>query len=416
VNSLASVEIDAAGVKWFVGGNQLISFDGADWQSESLEPHGLFNVYRLAIGPDGSKWVATNGFGVGRLHGGVWTVLSPIPNNGDAVLYQGIAVEANGTAWLWTNNHGAASVQGTTVTLYNPDTSPLSQNMVSGVAFDADGLKWFLDGGSLLTFDGTTWTPYDLASTELEGGGVSSLLFDEQGDMWLAANRCVGGLCVKGVAHLANGHWTFNPHACGLLRLDGDHGAWCEADGDLAYTANDWVYPVDGDTAWLDDHTYRASYNFTSLIPRDTYSLSVAGAFGLDGVEIAPDMNFTFTVDYAGAITDQSAPSAPSVFASGDDADPSAVSAAWSSFDPESTLTGYRYAIGSAPGAVDIVNWTPTALSSATRAGLGLVPGQTYWVSAQAQNEGGLWSPLGMDAFVAGETKIVRRFLPWVVR
>ena len=80
-----------------------------------------------------------------------------------------------------------------------------------------------------------------------------------------------------------------------------------------------------------------------------------------------------------------------------------------------STITGYRYAIGSAAGDTDIVNWTATASNSLTRSGLGLVTGRQYWLAVQARNVGELWSASGYSAFVAGQP-IRRAFLPLVLR
>lgn len=87
----------------------------------------------------------------------------------------------------------------------------------------------------------------------------------------------------------------------------------------------------------------------------------------------------------------------------------------WWAKDPESEIAGYRYAIGSAAGATDIVNWTATGGTSLTRSGLGLVEGQQYWLTVQARNAGGLWSPSGYSAFTAGQG-LNRVFLPLVMR
>ena len=132
-------------------------------------------------------------------------------------------------------------------------------------------------------------------------------------------------------------------------------------------------------------------------------------------MEIPTDTRFSFVVDYAGQITDQTPPNTPLVIAGGKQGDPSAVEAMWWASDPDSSITGYRYAIGSAPGATDIVNWTTTSNNSFTRSGLGLVVGRQYWVAVQARNIGGLWSASGYGAFVAGQP-LRRVFLPLVLK
>jgi hypothetical protein len=174
-------------------------------------------------------------------------------------------------------------------------------------------------------------------------------------------------------------------------------------------------FVVSDNAQWLDATRWRATYDVTSLVPRGTYTISVSGARGTDGMEIPTDTRFTFTVDYAGEITDQTPPEPPSVIAGGKEGDASTVEAMWWASDPDSSITGYRYAIGTAAGATDIVNWTNTSGNSITRSGLGLVEGRQYWLAVQARNVGGLWSASGYSAFVAGQP-FPKVFLPLILR
>ncbi len=180
-------------------------------------------------------------------------------------------------------------------------------------------------------------------------------------------------------------------------------------------TAPYTAYAVIDNAQWISDAIWRATYDITSLVPRGVYTISVSGARGTDGMEIPTDTRFGFTVDYAGEITDQTPPNPPSVIAGGKEGDASTVEALWWASEPDSAIIGYRYTIGSAAGATDIVNWTATAGNSLTRSGLGLVAGRQYWLAVQARNVGGLWSASGYSAFVAGQP-IRRVFLPLVLR
>lgn len=163
------------------------------------------------------------------------------------------------------------------------------------------------------------------------------------------------------------------------------------------------TYAVLDNAQWITNTVWRATYDITSLVPRGVYTLSVSSAKGVDGMEIPIDTRFSFTVDYAGQITDQTPPPIPFVSASGKQGDASYVEAAWLAIDPDSSIIGYRYAIGSAAGATDIVNWTSTTATGISRSGLGLVTGRQYWLSVQAQNVGGLKSDSRYSAFVAGQ-------------
>jgi len=61
--------------------------------------------------------------------------------------------------------------------------------------------------------------------------------------------------------------------------------------------------------------------------------------------------------------------------------------------DPHSDLLTYEYAIGTAPGTPDVVNWTPAGLTtSVTHTGLSLTDGQTYYFGVRAVNNAGLTS------------------------
>jgi hypothetical protein len=175
-------------------------------------------------------------------------------------------------------------------------------------------------------------------------------------------------------------------------------------------------YAVLDNAQWLSNTQWRATYDITSLVPRGTYTISVSSAKGTDGMEIPTDTRFAFTVDYAGQITDQTPPPPPTAFATGKPSDVSAVEATWSASDPESAIIGYRYAIGTAAGTADIVNWTTTTATSMSRSGLGLVAGRQYWFAVQAKNAGGLWSASANRSFVAGQQSQSGVFLPFITR
>jgi PKD repeat protein len=155
---------------------------------------------------------------------------------------------------------------------------------------------------------------------------------------------------------------------------------------------------------WPSPNRYRSFYDFSTLIPRGTYTLTVQGAVGADGIQIAPYSSTAFTVDYAGYINDTTPPPAPIVTACAA-ATPNSLSARWSASDPESAIDRYQYAIGLTPGGAEVVNWTLTTLTEATRTGLTLIAGQTYYFSVKARNEGGLWSVAGSVGVVAGSDR-----------
>jgi subtilisin family serine protease len=213
-------------------------------------------------------------------------------------------------------------------------------------------------------------------------------------------------------------HGTVNPglpyNQTESVAVDDTTALW-RVDANFSTSAGEQDYPVIDNAQWVDSTHWHATFDVTSLVPRGTHTITVSGARDTDGTEIPPDTRFSLTVDYAGEITDQTPPPPPSVSASGVEGDTTTVEARWSAKDPESLITGYRYAVGSAAGATDIVNWTPTSSTTLTRSGLGLVEGHQYWLAVQARNVGGLWSPSGYGAFVSGQPNFYV-FLPVVLR
>lgn len=174
------------------------------------------------------------------------------------------------------------------------------------------------------------------------------------------------------------------------------------------------TYQVIDNAQWLDSSHWQATFDVTSLIPRGTYMVTINNAKGTDGLTIPPDTQFQFTVDYAGEITDKTPPDPPAVFATGINANTTTMTAIWSATDQDSVITGYRYAIGSAPGAIDIISWTEINNNQINQGGLNLVEARRYWLSVQARNNGGLWSASGYGSFVAGQAN-PQVFLPIVL-
>ena len=80
--------------------------------------------------------------------------------------------------------------------------------------------------------------------------------------------------------------------------------------------------------------------------------------------------------------------------------------ASWNSSDPESGITEYRYQIrqDSTTGPI-ILDWTTTKTStSATKNGLKLLQGKTYYFAVKAKNGVGLWSAVGYSNGIKVDT------------
>lgn len=383
INSVVDIAVDSNKNAWvnllsYMSCSGVTRFNGSTWtlynsSNSSLPPLYSFGACVNSITADhvGNTWFGTAG-GVARFNGTTWSIYnmsnSGLPN--DSV--QSIAIDGAGNKWFGTSGGGVARFDDTAWTVYTTANSGLSSNSISLIASDNAGNKWFVTNESVIHFDGTTWTAYTTANSGLQSNAISSIIFDKAGRTWIGTNS-------------------------GLTLFTG---------------------PVKVDSGyWLDDHTWRGTYDITSILPRGNYTINVSDAQGPDGLAIPIDTHAGFTVDYAGTISDQTPPQSLFVMASGKKGDPSSVEATWLAKDTDSLITAYRYAIGSAPGTTDVVNWTTVSsnITTLTRSSLGLVSGQQYWFSVQAQNAGGLWSTAKYSGFVAGQQS-PRVYLPLVRR
>jgi DNA-binding beta-propeller fold protein YncE len=108
----------------------------------------------------------------------------------------------------------------------------------------------------------------------------------------------------------------------------------------------------------------------------------------------------TFTT---GTTADETAPSTPQVTDNGESTTSTTeIHASWSSADAESGIVEYLYAVGTAAGGNDIVDWTSAgSATEKTITGLSLTPGQTYYISVKAVNGQGLTSEVGSSDGIA---------------
>jgi cell division septation protein DedD len=294
---------------------------------------------------------------------------------------------------------------------YTTSNSGLASNLITFMIIDKEDNKWFgtYDNGvSLLRADGL-WTTYNPSNSGLTHATITSIAIDNVGNRWFATGA---GVSVQ----RSDGSWyTYNMSNSGLagnsissVAIDWIGNKWFSCWGGNGGVGTSVLYgnsehSIIDNPQWLAPNHYRAAYDITTLIARGIYTITVSGAAGTDGIAIAPNSAYTFTVDYAGYISDQTPPSPPIVTAEGNGTI-NALSAHWSAHDSESSITLYQYAIGSTPSGTEVVNWTTIGVTQVVRSGLSLVKGQTYYVSVKARNEGGLWSEAGIsNSVVAGQ-------------
>ena len=359
-NVVRAIAIEANNIKWFGTSGGVASFDGTRWTVYNTSNSGMpsNDVLAIAIDSSDTKWFGTFG-GVAKFDGTAWTVYntsnSGLPSNSVGA----IAIEANGTKWFAINPiRGVASFDGTTWTLYDASNSALPRYDVNAIAIEANGTKWFGTlGGGVASFDGTKWQVYRTSNSGLPNDAVSSIAIDSTGTKWfgVSGNFTNAGF---GVASFDGTKWTtYNTSNSGLpgngvqaIAIEDDNTKWFGTFGSGAgVLQGGQEYPITDSQQWPSSGQYRASHDITSAIPKGAYRVSLSNALDPDGMRVAPFSNTTFNVDYAGFISDKTPPATPAVTASGSGG-LTTISASWSSSDPESPITQYRYAIGTTPG------------------------------------------------------------------
>jgi sugar lactone lactonase YvrE len=404
-DTIMAIITNLDGSHWFgTDGGGVAHFDGSTWTVYSTANSMLPSDTVLAIvtDPDGSHWFGTNGGGAVHFDGSTWTVYNASNSGLPHDWINALIADLDGSHWFGTYGGGAAHFDGSTWIVYNASNSGLPMNTVMAIVTDPDGSHWF--GTSMMGaahFDGSTWTVYNASNSGLPIGTVLAIVTDPDGSHWFGT--------ISGAVHFDGSTWTvYNASNSGLpngvvnaIVTDPGGSHWFGTEGGVGVLLYSPQRMIQDNPLWLDAPYFQASYDITSLIPRDTYALTVSGAIGSDGIEIAPNSAFTFTVDYAGGVGDTTPPPQPMITACAGGT-PDNLSASWEAHDPDSGITLNSYAIGSSPGGTDVVNWTNTAEASFTRSGLSLIAGQVYYISVRARNAGGLWSEAATAGVQAG--------------
>jgi len=381
---VSGITIDHLGTVWFgTRGTGVARFDGSNWIVYRVSNSDLpdDNVTATGLDHNGDLWFGTSN-GIARFDGSTWTIY----NSSNSSLLDNISVhtivpESNGTLWFGTDK-GALHFQDNNWSILNVDNSPLPGNEIRGIGITPEGIKWFgTNSNGVASFDGASWKIFDTSNSGLPANNISAIAIDNSGMKWFGGD--IGGLGVVSTYH-------------------------------------NFEDSIVDNAQWLGDQSWSATYDITSLVLRGAYTITIEDAIGTDGIEIAPTIGYTFTVDYAGAIGDTTPPPVPTVTACAGVA-MDTLSAEWYASDPDSVIDLYSYAIGTTPGGSEVVNWTNTTSLSFVRSGLILSASQPYYISVKARNEGGLWSLVATpDAVYPGSgvctTTTSFVYLPLVIR
>jgi len=360
---------------------------------------GLCDASGIAVDGAGSVFVAT--YGVMQYDGSTWRLHGPDTGLPEAWV-DSVATGSGGSIWATPEYEGLARYDGSSWMLFDLTNSGLPSLQTYLMATGSDGSVWlFTYGHGITKYDGTSWTHYPISDSFSQQGVPSyvyALAVGPSGTLWAVSSN--------GLVRFDGSEWTYfedTPTNVGSIAVDCHGNVWLgTSEQGVLVRRSDDPYLVTEDGRWLDDHTWQGTYEVTSLIQRGEYVVTVSNAYGQNGLEMPADSRFSFLIDYPGTIDDFTAPPPPSAYASSLADDPAGLYARWSAADPQSAISLYRYSLGSAPGAADIVAWTQTGDAELRQGGLGLSAGTRYWFSVRARNDAGLWSDPTQVSFIAG--------------
>ena len=320
----------------------------------------------------------------------------------------------------------------------------LASNFVQRIVRDGQGRMWFQTDAGLSVFDGVTWTTHNI-TTGFPTNSINSLFADSQGRVWVGLGSYnspdrdylavydssewhywgtseTGGVISCDITGFAeapdgtiwmtsncgnfktyqNGQWGTNSHDSIYLPVmfDSRGNLWsnqgcCPAQLQVLWRGLDYAFT---DGQWLSPTRFQAAYTFNANILPGFYTVQADGAVGSDGISAFAGVSNTFQV-YFGAGVTLDPPSPPQVTAQTNGSLNHLV-ASWQTSSPN--IDQYRYAIGTTPGARNVVGWTYLVGTGLSRNDLNLVLGQSYYVTVQARNTSGLWSVNGVSNGVVG--------------
>lgn len=233
-NSITFVEVDKNNVVWATARNNLLKFNGTDWQvfDTSNSPFGYANINQINIDSSNNKWVCTLNRGLIKVSTSEQfevfnTTNSPLPSNAvTSVAFEGNAM------WIGTGN-GLVKKVGTTWTIYNTSNSGLPINQVWYIAIE-NYVKWIgTYGGGLAKFNDTVWAVYNHFNSPLPWDQVMDIKIDKNNNKWILPY--VGGV-VK-FNSLQNQWAIYNPDNSPFplynisIDVDSSNNKWIGTDG-----------------------------------------------------------------------------------------------------------------------------------------------------------------------------------------
>ena len=142
------IDIDNKGNIYIGSGTGLYYINGSDQKSYPLD----FQILDLAIAPDQTVWIGTNGGGLGHLTGKGFTWYTTANAGLPRDYVRHVEVAPDGNVWFTScafRIGGLGIYDGESFEFLTPENSPLNQNIIEDIEIDKDGAVYIATTGTV---------------------------------------------------------------------------------------------------------------------------------------------------------------------------------------------------------------------------------------------------------------------------
>ncbi len=190
LDAVNSAILDSRGQLWFAtNGGGVSRFDGLVFTNYTTSQGLAGNTVRVILEDSkGILWFGTVGGGVSSYDGNVFTTYTTENGLGDDAILS-IMEDVDGNIWFGTYGGGASKFDGKGFTTFTTEQG-LSDDVVISIAQDNSGNIWFgTNGGGASKFDGENFITFTI-SEGLASNRVRSIKVDQAGNIWFGT---IGG-------------------------------------------------------------------------------------------------------------------------------------------------------------------------------------------------------------------------------
>lgn len=190
-DAVLDLAIGPDGTLWIATDNGLARFDGDGWSRFTPQNADLVSAHvsEVAIDADGTVWTvahtASQELGLSAYDGKRWTRRDPADSGLSAAVVTELAVAPGGAIWLATLD-GIAISEGARWRRLEASGSGLPDDRVYSLDFDDDGTAWIATDAGAVRYDGVTWTALDSTNSGLPGRSVGEIHVDGVGRVWFS--------------------------------------------------------------------------------------------------------------------------------------------------------------------------------------------------------------------------------------